>query len=229
MKREILQPHNRRLVVGITGCGKSHFCKAMARQAPRVVVWDIHGEYAEECRLDECGDDELQAEPGLLTMADCKLAVVPEWEDPAELAEALKKFARLFKRNADDAKYSGVKLPVTLLIVEEVAAHRPQGDGTLAFLAMQARHWQVPLVLVAQRVMGIPPSARAQADSIVSFRQTEQDDLDGLREYFHERTEQIATLARGQALTWQQADAWGREKDNGEREPEAGARPDASE
>jgi DNA helicase HerA-like ATPase len=206
--REHLKPHNRRLVVGITGCGKSHYCKGLVRHTPRVVVWDIHAEYAKACDLDEVSSVELEEEAELLTRTDCRLAVVPEWEDPAELAEALKVFVRTFKRNSDDARFSDEELPTTLLVVEEVAAHRPQGDGTLAFLAMQARHWNVPLVLVAQRAMGIPPSARAQADSIVSFRQTEADDLDGLREYFRERTEKIATLQRGKALIWQQADAW---------------------
>jgi len=202
-----LQPHDRALVLGITGAGKSYYAMHnIVKPAPRVVVFDPHGEYADACDLDEVSLGELLEEPALLTYADVRLAVVPdEWDEPRELAEALKDLSRVLKRTAVDER--DPKAPVTLLVIEECGVMRPYADGTLAMLATQARHWKMPLVLVAQRAVQIPPNARDQASRIVTFRQKSADDVDALAARIGEaKAARVPLLPRRKFVSWHESE-----------------------
>lgn len=202
---KLLQAHDRHLVVGVTGAGKTWYTQSLVNAHPRVIVWDIHDEYGAKCSLDRVTNYDLEKDPDLIAYAECRLAVRPVWEDTEQLADELRTFCRILKADVDECLGAEEPLLHTLLVIEECAAHRPQGDGTLSMLAMQARHWNMPLVLVSQRIMGIPPNARSQATRIVSFLQTEPDDLQELSKKFGERTSKISRLQRGKPIIWDQS------------------------
>jgi len=197
-----LRDADRLAVLGITGSGKSHFVKhRLVKRAKRCVVWDVHSEYAEPCDLDEVSLDELVSEPALLSEPNCKLAVVPDWDDPKELALAFNCFMSELK----DSKQS----ESLLVVVDECGLLRPHGDGQVIAIAAQSRHWQMPLVLVAQRAVMLPPGARAQLSTIVSFRQTEPEDIDALAERIGAaRAERIMELRAHKFVVWSQQEAF---------------------
>lgn len=185
-------------VLGVTGSGKSHFVKhRLVKRARRCVVWDVHSEYAEPCDMDEVSLDELTSEPGLLQAGECKLAVVPEWDDPRELATAFTVFVSELKDSAQSESL--------LVVVDECGLLRPIADGSLVALAAQSRHWLMPLALVGQRATMLPPGARAQLSTIVSFRQTDPSDIDALAERLGAvRAQRITELKNHRFVTWSQ-------------------------
>lgn len=197
-----LKPHDRVLVVGITGSGKSHFVKErIVTPAKRVVVWDPHAEYAVKCDLDEVCFWELQNEPELLKQRHLRLSIVPEWDDIDELVEQLCQLVRLLRRSR--GKHT------TTLVIEECGVIRPRGDGVLGLLSTQARHWNVPLVMVAQRAAQVPPTAREQVSRIISFRQSSPDDIAALTERIGDvKGSKIASLPRRHFVTWSESDAF---------------------
>lgn len=189
-------------IVGIRGSGKSHYAKhRIVKAAARVVVWDPNSEYAEPCDLDEVSVDELAAESSLLTTQQCRLAVVPDWQDPTELAAQFAVFVTEL-READHNE-------PTLVLIEECALLRPRGDGMLIALATQSRHWKMPLCIVAQRATMIPPGARSQCSIIVSFRQNDPGDLDALAERIGaNKAARAGELPRHRFIVWSEADSF---------------------
>jgi len=196
-----LRDETRLAVLGITATGKSHYVKhRVVKRATRCVVWDVHSEYAEPCNLDEVSLDELLNEPELLADSECKLAVVPEWDDPKELALGFTAFVAALKDSHQSQSMA--------VIIDEVGLLRPHADGQLVALAAQSRHWRMPLVLVAQRATMLPPGARAQLAVIVSFRQNDPGDIDALSERIGaERAQRVAELQKHKFVVWTQNEA----------------------
>lgn len=191
------------LILGIRGSGKSHYAKhRIVRGSERVVVWDPNAEYADACDLDEVSLEEFTREaPELLESEKCRLSVVPEWDEPAELAEQFAEFRTELK--------AGPHERATLIVADECALLRQQGDGALVGLAAQSRHWRMPLVLIAQRAMMVAPGARAQASLIVSFRQNDPKDIAALAERIgQERAAKVAALPRRRFVVWSEQEAF---------------------
>lgn len=199
-----LEPRDRVLVLGVTGSGKTHFVKhEVVARCPRVVVWDVHGEYAtadghgyrplERVTLDELG--------GVVDDPACRVAVVPEWAEPEELWAEFRDFAALIKESRD-----------LVCVVDEVGLLSSGGSGSggamgrLVMLATQSRHWRVPLVMAAQRAVQVHPTAREQALTVVSHAQVSPRDLDALRDrgFSDEDVRRIPTLAQGERVVWRQ-------------------------
>jgi hypothetical protein len=195
-------------IVGIRGSGKSHYAKhRLVKVAPRVVVWDPNSEYAEPCDLDEVSVDELAAESSLLESAQCRLAVVPDWQDPTELAAQFAVFVNELRESSHAEP--------TLVVIEECALLRPRGDGILVALATQSRHWRMPLCLLAQRTTMIPPGARSQFSIVVSFRQNDPGDLDALAERIGAgKAARAGELPRHKFIVWSEADSFKSEPDS---------------
>ncbi len=203
-----LEAHDRVMVVGIPGTGKSRWTmENIVRNAPRVVVWDPHGEYAERCDLDEYSVDEIADAPGVLDEAGARIAVVAQgWRSLEELAEQFELFADLIKTVEN-----------VTIVIDEVGMIDDFARKPIEFLACQSRHFGdpgSPLVLVAQAAVQIPKRARRQATTIVSFCQTEDADIDALRTKFADRADQIPRLPRRKFVLWRLADAL-----TGEEEP----------
>jgi hypothetical protein len=202
VKRAKLAPHERKVVIGVTGAGKSHYVKHGDARSERVVIWDPKDEYADDCE---------EGVPGVerVTLADfaarldaddgdeMRLAVVPEWADPAELCDEFRAFAALVKTARD-----------VTLIVDEVALLRG-AEGSLVMLAVLSRAWGVPMVMLAQRAVSIPKTAREQASWIVSFRQSSPDDIDALsRVIGEEKAARVAKLPRRECIEWRETEAF---------------------
>ena len=206
-----LAAHDRVLVVGITGSGKSRFVKrAIVAKAPRVIVFDPHDEYSDGATergrvvgvsgVVRVGLGELLNDPDKLDAG--RLAVVPSSLSPSGLAE---EFADLLPvvATAQDG---------TVFVVEEVGLVRRHGAEALEVLACQSRHWGVPLVLVAQRAAQVPPTARDQCSRVVSFRQIRPEDVQALAERIGPRADAIAKLPRGEFVAWSEEEEFQGEK-----------------
>ena len=195
--------------VGMRGAGKSRYVKArLVRPADRVVVWDPQAEYAESCDLDEVSAVEFANEaPELLGAERCKIAVVPDFIDTAELAPLFAEFLAQLKTRGDATK--GTDAGPCLIVVEETALLRPRADGNLVALATQSRHWRMPLVLVSQRATMQPPGARGQWSHLVSFLQTEPGDLDALAERIGDaKARRVAELPRHKFVEWDESESF---------------------
>jgi len=182
-----LQPHERLLVVGITGAGKSSYVQKIVKDAPRVVVWDYHGEYKE---LEQVTVDEFSAK--IENENDnLRVAVKPEAKDLDDVSSEFVAFADLLPYSENH-----------LTVIDEVGLLRGKAAGRLDYIATQSRHWSQPLVLVAQRATQIPKTAREQASKIVSFRQTSPDDVAALVDRIGEKAQRIKSLPRFQLVQW---------------------------
>lgn len=89
------------------------------------------------------------------------------------------------------------------LVIEECGVTFTQG-APLSEPMMEAvflgGHQWLSLVFVAQRAVSIPIALRSQETRVVSFRQTDPDDLRRLRTNFGERTEELPQLDKLECL-----------------------------
>jgi thioesterase domain-containing protein len=75
-------------------------------------------------------------------------------------------------------------------------------------LAVLSRAWGVPLVLVAQRAVSIPKTAREQVSKLISFRQSSPDDIAALAERIGAKAEKVAKLPRYEFVAWDEAESF---------------------
>jgi hypothetical protein len=189
------------VVIGITGAGKSHYAKKRVMEhVGRVAVWDIKREYPlEQVTIEEFMSE---ASANLLDRADLRIAVVPSTAGYADLEELSEKFAAFGKvmRTAHEC----------LLVVDEIGILDGAALRELVYLAALGRDWGLAMVLVAQRAVQIPLTARSQASRIVSFRQTTRRDIDALADIIGtDLAEQVPALPRHKCVEWDEADAFG--------------------
>lgn len=178
-KRQRLEPFAVCLVVGKRGAGKSHHLKGMLAGelagGARVCAFDFHDEYSHGGRPSKVVDlgpcaarvtmEDLVRSPELLDDPHLSLAVVPRpvpelaAEDLADLAELVLASGRM------------------TFAIDELGAVEEWCRSSVNFLCTQSRHSEVPVLLGAQRTVQIPKTARTQATEIVSFVQSNPDDL----------------------------------------------------
>jgi DNA helicase HerA-like ATPase len=193
----VLQAHDRLLVVGITGAGKSYWTKAhVVERSSRLFAWDPHGDYAQaSVRTTLVGAAKAlpQASRG-----NFRLSVV----EPIGSAA----FFDRFESWCDLA----MTLERTTLLVEECVAIRSSTSARqkLTLLATQARHRGSPLVMVAQRAVHVHPDARSQISRLVAFRQTHPADVRALSEITGKNAEGVTMLPRHVPWVWSESDTW---------------------
>jgi len=186
-----LEPHDRVVVLGVTGAGKGHWCKEQLAQWMKsfdFVGWydpmdeySIHGLQVPGRKLgpltQRCTADELDKDPERYLYAPERvaLAVVPSSEDDEEIAADFVAFA-VAMRHAALARQKAR----SLLGADEVGDYEEYCRKMLRRVGTQYRHWGIAVVLVAQRAVFIPLAARSQASHIISFRQDEDQDLEAL-------------------------------------------------
>jgi DNA helicase HerA-like ATPase len=176
------------LVLGVTGTGKSYWTqRQVVETSPRVCVWDPHAEYG----CETVSPEELEDAPHKLRAASVQLSCVPDWDDPESIVPQFASWVRTCRLHAE-----GVVLVVDEIVLLEGAA------AWLKLLATQSRHWDCPLVLVSQRATSIPKTARAQMSRVVSFLQSDPDDVEALRAVIGEKADQVPKLARHEHIDW---------------------------
>lgn len=185
----------RHAYVGQSGTGKSHAAKlavaAHLRGAgTRVVVidpddeWSKLGEKSEHVTLGPCTHrvlfDDLMNDPGRhLDRERVALAVIVS-DDEDEASEQVAEFVEIVKGTGD-----------LLVVFEECGAYagpdvsEQAGKKAIAKIATRGRHWGCPTLFCAQRLVQIPPSARAQLTDLQIFRQVHPADLDALNDLAH--------------------------------------------
>jgi KaiC/GvpD/RAD55 family RecA-like ATPase len=205
-----LEPRDRVLVVGKTGTGKSNFAKRLVSEqlagGGRVVAFDpldeysIKGKRSDQVRLgplgERCTVDQLVTDPRrYLDLQVLSLAVVPDSDGVGDVA-------RDFEAVADLVKHTGH----LTLVVDEVGYFGEPCEPKLKTVAAMYRHNSVSVVLVSQRAVQIPLTARAQASTIVAFRQDERADLDALEKRcghdIPDIAERVSRLPPGEHVLW---------------------------
>jgi hypothetical protein len=94
-------------------------------------------------------------------------------------------------------------------VIEECALLFPRGAPIPEWmqpLVFMGRAQRVNLLLVAQRMAKIPVDLRSQATRIVSFRQTESDDVDALIDRIGDEAEEVTRLPELECLDWNMGD-----------------------
>lgn len=90
-----------------------------------------------------------------------------------------------------------------LLVIEECGFVWRKGEGIpewLREIVLLGRHKNVSLAVTAQAPIFIPIDLRSQAHRFVSFRVTEQRDIDWTQQYLGERVAEISELPRYECL-----------------------------
>lgn len=203
------------MVVGQRGEGKSYWIdKHIVEVAERVIIWSPHVEgrrpdYGGAERMD-LGD--MISDPETIAKREAyKIAVVGGWKTTIDVAEDFGDFCEccqaVAEYRADDEEDH--EIPFVLVIDEAGVLLTPivgkvQAWIWLETLATQSRHWGwgVPLVIASQRATQIRPSARTQADTVVSFRQPPGKDVVALVESCGEGAEQVSRLDMYKAWIW---------------------------
>lgn len=201
-----IQAHDRVGVVGKTGCGKGNRVKALIADelahGSRVVVFDPHDEYSrhgrktEQVRLgplrDRLGAHDLMRDPKVLDRDDLSLSVVPDWSSRKSVADDFKEVVGVVSSTGN-----------MILVIEEIGVFGALAEDELEDAACQLRHESVGVVLVAQRAMQIPKTARTQLSQLYSGIQNDPDDLNVLRKIAGAKfAERVPCLPPGELLHW---------------------------
>jgi hypothetical protein len=182
-------------VAGVTDMGKSHWVRAYARDIRRLLVWDPERDWAGEHKL---GGGRISLEELVdrtrahsLDAGVLRIAVRPTWTKPLEEDHEL--FCRCVRR-----------IGAVCSVHEEVShVASPQSCG-LQFrrLIVAGRHRGVSLVIVGQRYAQFPRVATGNASLLVTFRQTENADVDYLRERLGEKADLVPRLEPRHFVSW---------------------------
>lgn len=174
------------LVCGNQGFGKTVWTKAYAASKPRLLVFDPKAEY-----------------PGVdfLTPPD-------EWiNGVVERTTKCFKFGTYLAEEVEMLWQAAFAATDCTLINEECTLLFNRGEDVPEWarpMIFMGREPQLNLILVTQRANSVPVGIRSQASRIVTFLQTEPDDVRALAARIgRERAEEIATLRELECLDWQ--------------------------
>lgn len=149
------------IVVGNQGAGKSVWAKIYAQTIPRLLVYDPLASY----RVDFTTDPEDY-------ISDIADGNTSSFRVGTYLQDELSLFG--------SAAFAAGNCT---MVMEECGVVFQRGtlmEQWLSRLIFMGRHRSVSLVYVAQRAASIPIDVRSQASRIVSFRQSEPEDVDAL-------------------------------------------------
>ena len=172
------------IVLGLTGFGKSVWTRSFVAGLPRLMVYDPVASYNVAWKT----DDELI--------------------DALDTGQLDKKF-RVGSFNSDIDIDTGDMISPELLgslsflqgnctlVLEEASLIFTKGARLRPWasqIVFLGRHRSTSLVITAQRATSIPIEIRSQAHRVVSFAQTDGDDLKALRSFFGDRHKELSDL-----------------------------------
>lgn len=173
------------LLLGKTGQGKSHFRRKLTEKTPRLFVFDPVME-DESVHYYGTGEELLDAfyNEDFNTGRKFRVGV----HDP-DLLDTLATCAYIVGECTIVVEECSIAFPSTTKISN---AWREN-----IFLG---RHRAVSIILTAQRAISVPIAVRSQATRCVSYAQHEDRDVDWLRAYFGNRTNEIPELEEHECL-----------------------------
>lgn len=176
------------LVFGNQGCGKSVWTQLYCQSKPRLIIgFDPKAEY-----------------PGVDYATDPK-----EWVPRVVNGELEKfRFGSYLEAELETLGNAAYAAGRCCLVMEECALLFDRGADLAEWtrpLIFMGREPQLDLVLIAQRANRIPVDIRSQSNRIITFNQTEPDDVKALAQRIgKEHAEEILMLPPLHCLDWQQ-------------------------
>lgn len=163
------------IVLGLTGFGKSVWTREYVRPIPRLLVYDPVASYDVKWMDD---DDIIEAlDYGEL---DKKFRIGSFHEESVELLGSV----AFLQGNCT-------------LVLEEASTIFNKGaklDPWARQIVFLGRHRATSLIVTAQRATSIPIEIRSQAHRVVSFAQTDGDDLKALKSFYGDHHKDLATM-----------------------------------
>ena len=171
------------VVVGNQGAGKSVWTKKYVSASDRLFVFDPTGSYAVNYDFEDAID-------GVLEKKLSKFRIGTTEPEDAELF--------------GNAAFSAGKCT---FVVEECGLLFKRGEIIEPWarrLIFMGRHPEVNIIFVAQRASSIPIDIRSQANRVISFRQTNSDDVRALKEVFgKDYSAELSTFPDLRCLDWE--------------------------
>lgn len=185
MNREII------IVLGKTGTGKSLWCKLFTRGNKRLLVFD-------PMSSPEFENVEWLNHEGIFNLFD--------EENEGVIQQKKFRFGAFEFEAVDTFGNTAFVTGNNLLLLEESSQIFKKGCALPDWankLVFMGRHESCSLLVTAQRASSIPIDLRSQASRIVTFRQSEKNDLKWFDEFFDkDLIEQISILPNGICLDW---------------------------
>lgn len=186
------QENNISLIFGRKHCGKSTLAKTLVKDARRLIVLDIQGEY-KIGKVVNSMQDFTRFIREHQTARDLRITYCPEYN--LSLKTIFKAVCKIVLALRD----------VTFL-VEEVgcfASNATSFPEIFGILVQKARHRQINLVAITQRATKIPRDIRSQADVIYTFQQVEPGDIKYISQFMKLKdVERIEKLSDHKFIEW---------------------------
>ena len=164
------------LIFGRTGSGKSYLAKRLIKKFDRVIIIDRMLEYESDnifYKFDDLLDYFLKEKPN-------KFNFVCRFESDNDI-ELLFKFCWYVKN--------------LMLVVEESELYISPYQKQSEFLKLirYGRHRNISIIAIARRVVELSNDVKANADTIISFKQILKKDIDYLRNLGFTKIESLKT------------------------------------
>lgn len=175
------------IITGNQGFGKSVWAKKYSARVKRLFVY---------CPKQSYPNVDFETDP---------VEWVPQIiADNVESGMNLFRVGTSFPDEAESIGWTALSVGNCTVLLDECALLFGRGDlpEWAKPLVYMGREPQINLVVVAQRASSIPISIRSQAARIISFRQTEPDDVRTLRERIGEAADELPSLQKLCCLDW---------------------------
>jgi len=172
------------IVAGNQGCGKSVWAKLYSHAIKRLIVFDPLASYST-----------------------VEFSLIENWlEDVANNRLNGFRYGSSFPDDLSSMAYAAFAAGQCTLLIEECALIFRRGEELHEWakpLIFMGRHQNVNIVMISQRASKIPIDIRSQASRIISFRQTEPNDVNAITERIGESVyDEIFALPDLHCIDW---------------------------
>lgn len=175
------------IITGNQGFGKTVWAKKYSQRIPRLLNFCPKSSY----------DVDYETPPG---------EWIPEYIELNEKNPAVKfRFGTYIPDELDAIGKFAKAVANNTVILDECALIFGRGElpDWAKYLVYTGREQRINLIVLAQRAANIPIAIRSQATRIVSFRQTEPDDIKALRDRLGSQlSDELSGLDRLECVDW---------------------------